>query len=206
MAPPPWTLARRPPSLHGVGGSSAGALRWGRCAATTAVIVAISTLAHVAAGGAPPPVGTCAGLVAALTPLCWLVVNRRMAGFRLAAVLLAGQAGLHEALMTSAGPAGSMHGAGPLGAMATDHATTAPMLALHLIATVLSVVVLTGAERALSLLLAWLAPRALPVAARPAPVPGPPRTPAVPALLPQHAARMVRHVPRRGPPALPAPA
>lgn len=176
------------------------------------MIVAISALAHATAGGALPPVGTCAGLAAALTPLCWLFVNRRMTGPRLVAVLLAGQAGLHEAFMTSAGltrsagSAGSMHSGGTLGAMAADHVITVPMLAFHLIATVLSVVVLTGAERALSLLLAWLASRALPVAARPAPVLGPPRTPAVPALLPEHAARMVLHVPRRGPPALPAPA
>ena len=186
--------------------------RLSRAAAVACATVWLAAAAHTtAAGSLPDPLILAAVLALALLPAVALA-GRKISAPAMLAVLSAGQVALHEAfdvLSVSASTpplptpvTGHVHVLGALsapgaGGQASGH--TATMLFAHVLATVVTALLLARGEAALWALLAWLRPlvRILtPLALHP--------TPAVPAftddLLPR-SWRGLRLPARRGPPA-----
>lgn len=148
-----------------------------RTAVVAAAVISLAAAAHLLAGGQLPPAPLMAAL-AALTVLCVVLVTRReMSPLCLTAVLATGQAVLHEAFSTLSGSRVPP----PNGQAVHVHATAVrapedsvgpelhrhlptdldpPMLALHVIATLTTAVLLARAEAALWALAAWLRPMA----------------------------------------------
>ena len=191
-------------------------LRLLRALLVTSVVLALAAAGHLAGGGALPPLSILIGLAGGvLGPITW-ASRRRFSWWRLVVLLGAAQWGLHEAfLLTSAvaacGPvAGNFHSthSGPSTAClapsvleAGHHAPSGhgpAMLAGHVLAVLVTALVIAQAEAALWLALQWLRP--LLGLVRPAPLPA-----AVRALLPaaEHPVLVWRRLRRdrvRGPP------
>lgn len=194
-------------------------LRLLRSLLVTAVVVALAGAGHLLGGGALPPVPVLLGLgTLVLAPVTWLA-GRRLGPGRLLAVVGTAQLGLHEVLTALAAPAacsGRGHHAGSTvglscaaqtaagGAHHDPAGTGAAMLVGHVLAAVLTTLVLSRAEAALWWALEWL--RALVgLPASPRNLPPVPR-PAAPA--PRHPVpvrRGARPDRQRGPPAATAP-
>ncbi|MFF1385673.1 hypothetical protein ACFVWT_19145 [Arthrobacter sp. NPDC058288] len=145
-----------------------------RTAVVAAAVLCLAVGAHVLGGGTLPPTPVLAA-VTALTVLCIVRLTKgKMNAPSLAAVLIAGQGILHEAFsalsgpatLPSAGPALHVHGAvpGPFAVPEMHQHLQAGgepvMLALHLIATLLTAVLLERGEAALWALAALLRPLA----------------------------------------------
>lgn len=148
-----------------------------RTAVVAAAVLSLAAAAHLLAGGQLPPAPLMAAL-AALTVLCVvLVTGREMSALCLTAVLATGQAVLHEAFSTLAGstvppPNGQtvhVHETvvrAPVGSVGPElhrHLPAdldLPMLALHVIATLTTAVLLARGEAALWALAGWLRPLA----------------------------------------------
>lgn len=163
-----------------------------RTAVVAAAVLCLAAGAHVLGGGQLPPAPVLAA-VTALTVLCIVRLTEwKMSAPALAAVLIAGQGILHEAFSAlsgsatppSAAPALHVHGAVPAPFAVPElhqhlQADVEPaMLALHLISTLLTAVLLARGEAALWALAAWLRPlaglfavRILVVARQPRPIP-----------------------------------
>lgn len=187
--------------------------RFLRTAVLAIAVLALAAGAHVLGGGQLPPAPVMAACTA-LTTLGVMAVTRwKMSAFSLAGILTAGQGMLHEAFSALAGPASApsgpalhFHGvaAGGPGLIPTlpSHPQThlePPMMAAHILATLLTAVLLSRGEAALWALAAWLRPLTVLRAVR---IPAMSRQP-LPPPFPQHARRwraLGRH-PLRGPPA-----
>ncbi|MCD4524465.1 hypothetical protein [Nocardioides sp. cx-173] len=173
-----------------------------RAALATLEIMLGTVAAHTAAGGSLPS-GAWTGLAAALVFGGSLLVLRGTVPLGIAVPALTATQLLLHCWLVALGPAHDMAphvAAGPhAAAVGPPLELSAPMLAAHVAAALLTAAVWHVRRRAVEVLLAWsdLAPPAIP--ARPASAaPRPAVTPLGHGLL--HAA------PRRGPPALPAPA
>jgi hypothetical protein len=209
-----------------MGSPAGGALRVIRTLAITAVIVGLAAIAHVAGGGATPrPLGL-AGLALGTAYVCAWAARRRLGPVAITGLLAAGQWVLHHALdalgtpvcvpvvadvahADHAGHVAAAAGAcapaltGTAAGLTAGHAASgATMLAAHVVATVVTALLLVTGERsvwALHQLLSALRP-AVP---RPVAVAVPRVRQAVratPVLRPRRAA-LLRVSPRRGPPA-----
>lgn len=159
-------------------------LRLLRALLVTATVVALAGAGHLLGGSALPSALVLLGLGAVvLVPVAWLA-GRRLAPGRLLAVVGAAQLGLHEAFTALAAPpacSGHGHHAGPVvepprlpqavpEAAHHDLAGSGPaMLGGHVLAAVLTTLVLSRAEAGLWWALEWLRPLVT--------VPAPPRRP-----------------------------
>lgn len=190
----------------------AGPLRVARAGLVATLVLALAALAHRVGGGTLPHPLILLALAAFTMAGATFAARFRLTFVRLVAVLGTGQVALHYGLGFSApascapvgGGAGHAgHGGLPAASQATACAAGTPLLPdgvahlphetsagawmvlAHVLATVVVAVVVAHGERALGLLLTWLAPRgpladllpALPVAHRLlAPAPAPSRT------------------------------
>jgi hypothetical protein len=182
---------------------ASGPLRAVRAALVAVTTVALGALAHVAGGGAAPSAQVLAALAALGFAPAVLATRRRLGPVLAVALLGAGQALVHLALGVvgpvacvvpgqAAGPhaghgvaaasaglaqlaAGTSAPGGAACAVATVHVALGAhaMLALHVLATVTTGVLLAGGERVLWWAAAWLRP--LVAALRPATLPVSPR-------------------------------
>ncbi|MFS8097318.1 hypothetical protein LFM09_09265 [Lentzea alba] len=108
-------------------------LRRARCAAVGAVTGALAVLAHSTADGHLPDAGLVFSLVALLTWACSGFARHELTPGRLLALVGGGQIAMHFMVSLAA----SRH----------EHADPANMVASHVVATALTVIVLTVAER-----------------------------------------------------------
>ncbi|MGW4212066.1 hypothetical protein ACWEIJ_29005 [Lentzea sp. NPDC004789] len=130
-------------------------LRRARCAVVGVVTGALAVLAHTTADGELPDTGLVVSLVAMLTWACTGFARRELTPGRMLALIGGGQLAMHFVMSLAA----SRH---------DHHAEPSRMVAAHVAATVLTVVVLAAAERtvlALARAVASVLPR------RPAPLP-----------------------------------
>jgi hypothetical protein len=186
-----------------------------RTAAVAGPVLSLAASAHLLGGGVLPPapvLGACLALVV----LCTVVLTgRKMAAPALAGILLAGQGILHAAftvLSVSARPAAvpaiHVHGGPPgvpslpaepvpHGHLATDFEPQ--MLGLHIVATLVTALLLAKGEAALWALAAWLRPLRG-IAAVPFLFPAAVAVP-VPRRAMARRWRVLRRQPLRGPPA-----
>ncbi|MEX5262284.1 hypothetical protein [Kocuria sp. CPCC 205263] len=167
-------------------------LRLLRALLVTAVVLALAAAGHLAGGGSLPPLVVMIGLAAGvLGPVAW-AGGRQLTLGRLMVPLGVAQWGLHEAfLLASAVPACApvldSHHSAPLGpgtacptgsVLEAGHnepsGQGAAMLVGHVLAVLVTALVITRAEAALWLALEWLRPllglvrpAVLPAAARP---------------------------------------
>ncbi|WP_315099338.1 hypothetical protein [uncultured Cellulomonas sp.] len=194
-----------------------GPLRLARAGAAAAVTVALAALAHVVADGELPALVVTLTLTAVVLAAAVALTGRRLGALGAVGLLAVGQLAVHASstLFTSMaclpGESAPTHVHHPGMVMApactaVDAALVAPvlglpaMLVLHVVATLVTALVLVGVDRALWWLAAWLrplvgGPAAVPVVAARAALPTPADVPG-----PAHAWwRDV--VPLRGPPA-----
>jgi hypothetical protein len=160
-----------------------GLLRGSRAALATLLVLGLSVSAHTLGGGAPP--GLMASVVLALLvgPVAWWCARRRLGPVRLVALLGGAQVAVHLALsamapMSGAASPAHVHGGLPAalgpasGAAAHAHQTPdASMFLAHVVATLLTALVLARAENVLWRVVTLLLPRplgrpAIPVEAR----------------------------------------
>ncbi|NKX56417.1 hypothetical protein [Arthrobacter mobilis] len=190
-----------------------------RSAAVAAAALSLSAAAHVAGGGTLPEPGILAALAALILLPATVLAGRKLGPASLAGMLGAGQLALHEAFAALGvsghcmpeGPAAAIHAGHTFpGAVASldcaaagsvAHAAGGPdMAAAHVLATVLTGLMLLKGEDALWALAAWLRPlAALPAAVVLPPAVRPARPPEAPLLV-----RPLFHYrldPLRGPPA-----
>ncbi|PRX43481.1 hypothetical protein B0I33_11599 [Prauserella shujinwangii] len=168
-----------------------GTARVVRAATAGVATGALAVLAHAGAGGALPGAPEVAALIVAVGVAAAALGGRERGPLAILALVVAGQAALHGALsLTASGHAHHAAGHEPV-----------PMLLAHVLATAVTVVAMTRAERVLFALLAALAARLprrlgpLPVTdGRPAGCPAPPRQPTITDILHRRV-----HT-RRGPP------
>ncbi|MCD4535887.1 hypothetical protein LRP67_17505 [Nocardioides sp. cx-169] len=173
-----------------------------RAALATLEVMLGTVAAHTAAGGSLPSAAWI-GLAAALVLGGSLLVLRGTVPLGIAVPALAAAQLLVHCWLVALSPAHDMAGhvaAGPhAAAVGPPLELSAPMLAAHVAAALLTAGVWHGRGRALEVLLAWSDLAPLPIPARRATAAtGPALTPLVHGLL--------LAAPRRGPPALPAPA
>lgn len=201
---------------------TSGAARLLRAALLASLVVGLAGGAHAVAGGTVPSSTPLGALVALVLPVAVLVTGRRVGTVGALALLGVGQVLLHAGFgfldrcvpaVAGSGLAGSTlaglggahagHAVTSVGHTCAAHAgghTSAAMLAVHAAATVVTALVVAGAERGLAHVLAYLAPLLRPT--RPVVVRGWSRTTvaATPAEV-----RTALHLrvppPRRGPPA-----
>ena len=183
----------------------AGPLRVARAGLVATLVLALAALAHRVGGGTLPDPLILAALAAFTMAGATFAARFRLTFARLVAVLGTGQVALHHGLGFSAGVAcspvpGGHAGHAEPGRVAScvtvaplpdgvahlphDATTGVWMVLAHVLATLVVALVVAHGERALGLLLAWLAPRgaladllpALPVVHRlPAPLAAPSR-------------------------------
>ncbi|MEH0109671.1 hypothetical protein V6N00_08120 [Tersicoccus sp. MR15.9] len=150
-------------------------LRLPRAAAVTTAMLVLAVGAHALGGGVLPPVPILVVVaVLALIPTM-LLAGRRLTLTVLASLLVAGQFVLHLVFTRLAVPGSGVpatflvghghhggHDAGALDPSAVGSAMTAspslPMMALHLLATLITAAILARGEAALVALLNWLRP------------------------------------------------
>ena len=144
----------------------AGAARLVRGVVLSVLVVALSAIAHGLGGGNAPSPGMLAGLGVLLLPACVWVAGRQVRPWTAGLLLACGQAVLHWAfsflmacptVATGTTLIGSGHAGHGSTAMAVHCAAMAPpgrpllggasMLVFHAVATVLTAVVVGGAER-----------------------------------------------------------
>ncbi|MCR6690327.1 hypothetical protein [Cellulomonas sp.] len=197
---------------------TSGAARLLRAALLSSLVVALAAGAHALAGGTVPSVLALAGLTALVLPVAVVVTARRVRAVAALTVLGAGQVALHAAFGLAErcgaalggqvpGDAGGPHGGHVVassGHACVSHVgahASGAMIAAHAAATVVTALLVAGAERGLWRVLASLAPLLRParlgvghVVARPV---------VVSALTAPPAALHLRvPPPRRGPPVL----
>lgn len=191
--------------------------RLSRSAAVAAVILTLATGAHTLAGGQLPRGPVMAACTALVLLGVVLVTRWKLTATTLAGVLSAGQWMLHAAfsVLSESVPAGPAPGSHLHTAAAAALRETAahqlphshmrsdldpPMLGAHMLATLVTAVVLARGETALWALAAWLRPLAG-VPAVPMLVTSPTIPPAVPHRSLARRWRALRRHPLRGPPA-----
>lgn len=147
-----------------------------RTAAVAGAVLSLAAGAHVLAGGRLPPAPVMAACTALVILGVVLVTRWKLTAPALTAILAAGQGLLHEAFSalsgsTSATAAPTLHLHGTVAAGLTPSAGPGlhrhlqadldpPMLALHVIATLVTAALLSRGEAALWALAAWLRPLA----------------------------------------------
>ncbi len=150
-----------------------GLLRASRAALATLLVLGLAVSAHTLGGGTPP--GLMASVVLALlvAPVAWWCARRRLGPVRLVALLGGAQVAVHLALSAMAPVSGGaspvhVHGGLPpdLGpasdaAVHAQHTPGASMLLAHVVATVLTALVLARAEDVLWRVVTLLLPRPL---------------------------------------------
>ena len=109
-----------------------GVVRVARAVAVGVGALAVSLAGHVAGHGALPPLAALGPLAVAACVAAWALSSARWTARSLTGVVLVAQSILHLAFSLAAGDAGQHH--------------TGPMLAGHLVATVVVVVALTRGE------------------------------------------------------------
>lgn len=187
-------------------GPGHGALRAGRVLAFAGSAIAVGSAAHVAGGGEVPV----AGMVFSL-PLVAIAVNplaTRRRGLPALGLAMAGvQVLLHVAFLAADGhgrcePVGAHgHTTGVRCGEMTSMSPSAGMLAAHVLAAALLVLVLARGEAAVWALADWVAFRVRRrLAALPAPRPGSAPSPLLFLTVPQLRDRPARAQRRRGPP------
>lgn len=204
-------------TVSGVNRPTTGAARLLRAALLSSLVVALAAGAHALAGGTAPSVLALAGLAALVLPVAVVVTAHRVRTAAALAVLGAGQVALHAAfgltercgaVLGGHAPRGVGSHAGHVVASSADacvshvgaHASGA-MIAAHAGATVVTALLVAGAERGWWRVLAYLAPLLRP--ARPVVGPVVARPVVVSALAAPPAALHLRvPPPRRGPPVL----
>jgi hypothetical protein len=187
-----------------------------RSAAVAAVILALAAGAHTGAGGQLPPAPIMAACTALVLLGVVLVTRWKLTATALAGILSAGQWMLHAAfsVLSETVPAGPapvphLHTAAAAGTrMAAAHELPhnhlpadldPPMLGAHILATLISAVLLARGEAALWALASWLRPLAG-IPAVPLLVTSP-TIPPVPRRALARRWRALRRHPLRGPPA-----
>lgn len=186
-----------------------------RSAAVAAVILALATGGHALAGGQLPPTPIMAACTALVLLGVVLVTRWKLTATALAGILCAGQWMLHTAFSALSetppagpGPVPHLHTAAAAGAgMAAAHELPhshlpadldPPMLGAHILATLVTAVLLARGEAALWALAAWLRPfagiPAVPILVTSQTVPPVPRRALV------RRWRVLRRHPLRGPP------
>ncbi len=139
-----------------------------RGAAAAAVATTVAATAHTLSGGDAPPVWLLVAVTLLATPIAVLLTGRRPSLWRTTSVVAVSQLLLHLAFATvgTAGPAGGRHvhgaavslagsggdGAGAVGALASDPL----MLAGHVAAAAVTVLLVSHGERALRAIAAGL--------------------------------------------------
>ncbi|WP_380172111.1 hypothetical protein ACFEMC_22600 [Kineococcus sp. DHX-1] len=209
-------------------GPATGGVRALRTAVVTVVVLALAVLAHVAGGGHVPSGPAAGAAVVAVALVAHVATRRQLTTAALLALLGAGQFVLHHVFMAldaargpvdatampmatpghghpvallAVLPEGSAGASGLAVGVDLGPVVLTPMLASHVVATLLTAVALAGGERALWRLWAWLVPlvvalsvRCTVVAVRLA------RASADGEHRPVHEAVLARVLPRRGPP------
>ncbi|WP_435744143.1 hypothetical protein [Microbacterium sp. PMB16] len=187
-------------------------LRLVRAAAVSSVATLIAAVSHTLGGGAAPHPLLILAVIALLTPLSALLVGVRDSPVRVAAVVLLSQAAFHlvfQALGSPTGGSGMAGAAGHvhqidlrmLGPVAPAAASDASMLFAHVVAAVLTTLLVWHGESLVRVVTGWvhaLLRRAAPVA--PADHERPVSLPSL--ALPAYDAAVSSAVSRRGPPAL----
>jgi hypothetical protein len=141
-----------------------------RAAVATLLVLGLASSAHTLGGGDAP--GPMAGVVLALVvgPLAWWCTRRRLSAVRLLALLGGAQVLVHAALTAMAPGAGTgsalhVHGGLPPGLGGSDgplhahHGIGPGMLLAHVVATVVTALVLARAEDVLWRVVLLLLPR-----------------------------------------------
>jgi hypothetical protein len=167
-----------------MGAPTRGATRIARAAAFGVATLMLATGAHILAGGALPSLMVLAGRALPLTMAAVILTSRRCGPLLLLGSLAAAQVLLHESLMAFAAPAdlapaglGAHHGAhallsGPISAHSTSAMDSViggvpipgaggwsvTMTATHVVATVVTALVLARGEQALWQLVSRLLP------------------------------------------------
>jgi hypothetical protein len=192
-----------------------GLTRLGRAAVLGSCCLLLALTAHVLAGGAVPSVPALLVLTVPVACVCVLATGDRAGGYRIGLVLGATQVGLHEAFMATAqahcAPAAMGHAA-HLGAAAHGSvaqcwtampmASPSPAMVVgHLVAGMLTGLLLWHGERLLWAFLTWLAVT-LPRGSVGRLLPGPARRAATAVRRTAHSVVPAGGVGRRGPPAL----
>lgn len=155
---------------RGVLETGRGLLRVSRAALATLLVLGLASSAHTLGGGHAP--GPLAGTVLALVvgPLAWWCTRRRLSAVRLLALLGGAQVLVHAALTamapgTGTGSALHVHGGlpaglgGSAGALEAGHAAGPGMLLAHVVATVVTALLLARAEEVLWRVVLRLLPR-----------------------------------------------
>lgn len=195
----------------------AGPLRVARAGLVATLVLALAALAHLVGGGTLPDPLILAALASFTMAGATFAARFRLTFARLVAILGTGQVALHYGLGLGAVPtcapvAGAHAGHAVSPAMACTpllpdgvahlpHETSAGawMVLAHVLATVVVALVVAHGERALGLLLTWLAPRTALAELLPA-VPVPPRL-LLPDAEPARAVTVHLRIPTtRGPP------
>ena len=174
----PWS-ARPVSRLRVVGSPAMGVTRVIRTVVLASVVLVLSCLAHVVAGGVLPgwPVLVVLGLL--VSAECAVVTRRRLSSVPVFAVMAIGQLVLHELLMTFSAAPATMIATAPIAAgvrTGADHAAgiaastgmqpgmvgvpggSGRMLTCHLVATAVLACLVAFGEDALWRLWCWLAP------------------------------------------------
>lgn len=209
-------------------GPATGGLRALRTAVVTVVVLALAVAAHVAGGGHVPSGPAAGAAVVAVALGAHVATRRQLTTVALLALLAAGQFVLHHVFMAldaargpvdaTAMPMGSPGHGHPVALLAVAPEASSgvsglaagvdlgpvvltPMLASHVVATLLTAVVLAGGERAVWRLWAWLAPLVVALVVRCEVVAVRlPRPATWDEHRPVHEAVLARVLPRRGPP------
>lgn len=199
-------------------------MRLARALVLALTTITLAAVAHLLGGGALPSRGVLVVLTGVVGLVALVASQHRLGTASIAALLGGGQALLHGTFSTlatsGADPAmlghvvghghhqqlvvhASAHAAHAAGHAAHHHASV-PMLLAHVVATLVTALVLARGERALWLLAGWLAPVVPLLMARPADWPRP-ALPTLPTPRPV-SADVALVAPRRGPPVLVCPA
>lgn len=146
-------------------------LRLKRAAAATSVATTLAAVSHTIGGGMPPHPLLVVALSILLVPLAAVLIGRRPSAARTALTVLVSQAVFHVLFqvlagsLSEAGPAasGHAHHAVALGPVVAAVAPDAPMLLSHVLAALLTTLLLWHGERMLRAIAGWARARLLPV-------------------------------------------
>lgn len=186
-------------------------LRFLRAAAVSAIATLIAAVSHTLGGGAAPHPLLIAAVAALFVPLSAALVGGRSSRARVAVTVVLAQAAFHLLFQLLGAPtAGDVAtpGAhahhldlGALGPLSPTPTLDGLMLSAHLLAALLTTLLLWHGESVLRTIARWFQ-AALRRAVTPAPARSAPPRPLRSALLPPLDAAMTTVVSRRGPPAL----
>ena len=154
-------------------------MRLARASVVATATVVLALVAHVLGGGAPPSVVVLGPLVAVTLAATVPFTGRRISPLGAVALLGAGQLLLHHAFELfgtmgcaptgepGAGMAGHVHAAQTVGCtVSTSHADAlagsvlgaSAMLVVHVVATLLTALLIAGTDQALAWVVTWLRP------------------------------------------------